>query len=58
MVPIKPKDDVSNLHGVWDSVLYEFNGYADLPFSDSDWKAQGKDATTLMSKHSIPKSKA
>lgn len=30
-------DGVKNLHSVWDSVIYEFTGYPDLPLSDDDW---------------------
>jgi hypothetical protein len=26
-----------NLHAVWDSVMYNYCGYPDLPLSDSDW---------------------
>lgn len=25
------------MHSVWDSVIYEYTGYVDLPLSDSDW---------------------
>lgn len=28
---------VDNLHGVWDSVAYEWSGYPDLPLNSSDW---------------------
>lgn len=31
------KDDASNLHAVWDSVIYKYNGYPDTPLSDDDW---------------------
>ena len=30
-------DGVSNLHSIWDSVIYEYTGYPSLPLSDDDW---------------------
>ena len=30
-------EGAKNLHSVWDSVGYEYTGFANLPFSDSDW---------------------
>jgi len=42
---IKEKDNIKELHAAWDSVLYEYEGYADLPFSEEDWIKQGKNAT-------------
>lgn len=30
-------DGVSNMHSVWDSVIYNYTGYVDLPLSSSDW---------------------
>ena len=33
-----PKENtVSNLHQIWDSVIWGYIGYETLPFSDSDW---------------------
>ena len=32
---------VTNLHKVWDSVIYEFFGYANLPYNDADWAELG-----------------
>lgn len=31
------KDSASNLHAVWDSLMYEYSSYASLPMSDSTW---------------------
>jgi hypothetical protein len=41
--PLPSKKDAiyGNLHAVWDSVLYEFSGYTKIPFSASDWEANG-----------------
>lgn len=40
-------DGVSNLHSVWDSVIYQFTGYPDLPLDDSDWDWYTTEAQTL-----------
>jgi len=40
-VPLPPKDGVTELHALWDSVGYEFPGYASLPFSDANWTRNG-----------------
>lgn len=34
---IPSEDGVSNLHSVWDSAIYEWTGYPDLPLDDTDW---------------------
>ena len=34
---IPSKSGASNLHAVWDSVLYKYTGRPKLPLSDSDW---------------------
>lgn len=52
-VHIPDRDNITNLHAAWDSVLYTQEGYADLPFSDSDWKSQGKLAKYLLDKIKI-----
>ena len=35
--PVASKEGAKNLHAVWDSVIYEFTGYGDLPFNASTW---------------------
>ena len=52
-VKIPAKDGVNNLHAVWDSVAYEFSGYAKLPFTDSAWELNGKRAKALVTKHPV-----
>lgn len=37
LVHLPDKEGAHNLHSVWDSVAYEFCGYANLPFNESDW---------------------
>jgi len=34
---IPSKDGASNLHAVWDAVIYDYTGFPDLPLNDSDW---------------------
>ena len=46
-------DGVDNLHAVWDSVSYEFSGYAHLPFSDSDWAQNGQRVNTLLNRYPL-----
>ena len=57
-VKLPAKDGVTNLHALWDSVSYEFSGYPNLPFSDSDWDLNGKRAQELVSKHPLSSLKA
>ena len=42
-------DGVSSLHYVWDSVIYQYTGYPDLPLSDSDWDSITSEAERLAS---------
>lgn len=38
---VAERDGISNLHSVWDSVGYEFEGYVDLPMNDTYWDILG-----------------
>jgi hypothetical protein len=49
-VYLPKKDGVSNLHASWDSVEFEFSGYAKLPFSSSGWSTNGSRAAHLVAK--------
>jgi len=51
--PLPSKEGAKNLHAVWDSVIYEFTGYGNLPFTAETWATNGKDAQTLMDKYTI-----
>jgi len=51
-------DGVSNLHASWDSVQYEFTGYAQLPFSSSGWSTNGARAANLVARHPLSSIKA
>lgn len=51
--PLPSLDKIKELHAVWDSVLYEFEGYANLPFSDDDWTKHKDTATSLLAKYSV-----
>ena len=46
----------SNLHAVWDSVIYEEPGTQTLPFSSSNWATYGSIAKEFSSKWPVPKS--
>ena len=46
----------SNLHAVWDSVVYEEPGNQTLPFSSSAWDQYGSIAKEFASKWPVPKS--
>ena len=35
---VPSQSGVSNLHAIWDSVIYEYPGYPAMPLSDSDWE--------------------
>lgn len=52
-VPLASRDGINELHAVWDSVLYEYEGYADLPFDSEDWDAQGRNTSLLVEKYPI-----
>lgn len=52
-VPIKTHKSVKELHAVWDDVVYELVGHDDLPYSQDDWEAQGKLASTMNKKYTI-----
>lgn len=51
--PLPSLDGIKELHAVWDSVLYEFEGYATLPFSDGDWAKHKETATRLVNQYDI-----
>lgn len=53
---IPSKDGASNLHAVWDSVLYEYTGRPSLPLSDSDWTWYTSEASSLSSAYPIDSS--
>jgi hypothetical protein len=52
-VHIPSHDGVNELHAFWDSVAYEFSGYADLPFSDTNWTRNGQRADLLLQRHPL-----
>lgn len=48
LVYLPNREGATNLHAVWDSVGYEFTGFANLPFNNSDWQEIDDTATMLM----------
>ena len=47
---------VSNLHSVWDSVIYQYPGYPTMPLSTSDWSWYTNTVSTLASEYPISNS--
>jgi len=49
-----PEDrGVTNLHSLWDSILYEFVGTPNMPFSYDDWMELGKNITKMENAYSF-----
>lgn len=46
-------DGVSNLHSVWDSVIYQFPGYPVMPLSTKDWDWYTATAEKISSEYAI-----
>jgi hypothetical protein len=40
-------DGVANLHSIWDSVIYNFTGYPELPLTDEHWASLTADAADI-----------
>lgn len=53
LVYLPNKEGAGNLHAVWDSVIYEYTGYAKLPFTEEAWNNLSQNATDLMAKYKI-----
>ena len=45
--------NVTNLHSLWDSILYEFVGTPSMPFSFNDWTDLGKNITKMETAYSF-----
>lgn len=56
--PLPNTEGIKELHAIWDSVLLEFSGYANLPFSDDDWDSHSDNATRLFNKHEVTDAEA
>ena len=46
-------DGVGNLHAVWDSVLYEYCGYPDLPLDSDNWDSITDAAASMNKSHPV-----
>jgi hypothetical protein len=44
---------VSNLHSVWDSVIYQFPGYPVMPLSNSDWDWYSTQTETMSTDYPV-----
>lgn len=51
------KDGANNLHAIWDSVLYEYATYPNLPYSNSDWSWISNEASKLSQQYPVSSSK-
>ena len=49
-------DSVSNLHAVWDSVIYQYPGYPTMPLSNSDWNWYTTTAGTMATDYPVDSS--
>lgn len=56
--PLPSEHTTNELHQVWDSVLFEYEGYQDLPFSASGWSDIVSRASGLMKKWPVSDSVA
>lgn len=54
--PLPSEQGASNLHAVWDSVMYEEPGKQSLPMSSSTFAEYGSIAAQISSDHPVPKS--
>jgi hypothetical protein len=46
-------DGVSNLHAVWDSLIYEQPGYPNLPLNTADWSWYTSTAAAMYSEYPV-----
>lgn len=46
-------DGVKNLHSIWDSVMYNYCGYPDLPISDKDWDFYTSEVDNMVEKYPV-----
>jgi hypothetical protein len=44
---------VKNLHGVWDSIAYNFCSKLQLPLSEKDWDWYTSESTTIASEYPV-----
>lgn len=54
---IKSFDNASNLHAVWDSMIYNQTSNTGLPLSSSSWTSYGKLSAEFRSKYVLAPSK-
>jgi len=56
--PLPSAHTTDELHQVWDSILFESEGYQTMPFSASDWSALTTRAAGLIKKYPVSDSVA
>lgn len=45
------------MHAIWDSVIYDYCGYPDLPLSGSDWTWYSSEAASLITSFPVDETK-
>lgn len=56
-VPEVGSTGVTNLHAIWDSVIYTYTGYETMPFDESEWEWYTEQADKISAKHPIEQDK-
>ena len=46
-------EGTSNLHGDWDSVIYQYTGYPNLPLNSKDWDWYTSEAASLAKQYPV-----
>ena len=54
---IPSESGVSNLHSVWDSVIYNYAGFVDLPMNDKLWSYYGTECDNMVEPYPVPAAK-
>ena len=50
---LEEKDNVTELHALWDSTVYEWDQDFQQPFSDETWDIIGKISSDLRTEHPL-----
>lgn len=52
-VPDDLDDGVTNLHSIWDSVIYSYTGYETLPFDEETWEWYSSESSSIAEAYPI-----
>lgn len=56
-MPEEGTTGVTNLHAIWDSVIYSYTGYETMPFDESEWEWYTEQADMISKNHPIDQDK-